>query len=449
MEKWSRAYAFVKGLVYYTFWLSHKRISVIGKENIPHDKPIIFTPNHQNALMDPLAVLLTNYTQPVWLARADIFKIKFVRPILRFLKIIPVYRIRDGKENLRNNEATFDLAIRVLENKQSIALFPEAAHTGKKQIISHKKAVPRISFLAEQKNSFNLDVKIIPVGIYYSHYWDFNRSVLVNYGTPIDVAKYKKQFSVNEQAATMALKDEIYDATLPLIINIRSKEYYNEYEAILEIAGAYYFSITKTCNKNSFIKRFYSDKELVNKIESFEQKAPEAFNQLITDIVELTTRCKQQHLSLSCIKQLAVSDYCRLITNFILAVLSLPVFLPGIILNGLQFAMLRQIIRNKIKDPIFMGSFNFVAGMILFPLFNLIVTIVIGMIARSFLLALFLFLAMPLLGKISYQLLDFYKKTERSLLFAWINIWDKKNIGFLINFKKEIENKVVDAARNN
>jgi len=138
MAKWSRGYENLRCYVRFAFWLTHKRIIVSGLKNIPKDKPIIFAANHQNALMDPLALVCTNPLQTVWLTRADIFKIKAVKSFLKFMKMIPIYRIRDGKENLSNNEEIFNYVTQTLENKESVALFPEAAHSGKRQMLSDK-----------------------------------------------------------------------------------------------------------------------------------------------------------------------------------------------------------------------------------------------------------------------------------------------------------------------
>ena len=89
---------------YVDFWHNHiyyRKVIVYGRENIDHSAHNSFAPNHQNALMDALAVLFTNSTQMVFLARADIFKKKFIAAILYFLKILPVYRIRDGFSTLK------------------------------------------------------------------------------------------------------------------------------------------------------------------------------------------------------------------------------------------------------------------------------------------------------------------------------------------------------------
>ena len=82
----------------------YKNITIEGKENIPRNCPIIFASNHQNALMDPLAILYASNMQVVFAARADMFKNKTVTKILYFLKIIPIFRMKDGKENLQKNK---------------------------------------------------------------------------------------------------------------------------------------------------------------------------------------------------------------------------------------------------------------------------------------------------------------------------------------------------------
>ena len=77
IEKYSARYALLKKVA--GFWhnkVFYRKIIIIGRENINPDHHLIFAPNHQNALMDALAVLFTHKGQPVFLARADIFKRK-------------------------------------------------------------------------------------------------------------------------------------------------------------------------------------------------------------------------------------------------------------------------------------------------------------------------------------------------------------------------------------
>ena len=79
IEKFSLGYAILKSFVrvWHNF-VHYRRVIVIGKENIKSENHNIFAPNHQNALMDALAVLCTTPGQPIFLARSDIFKKKFL-----------------------------------------------------------------------------------------------------------------------------------------------------------------------------------------------------------------------------------------------------------------------------------------------------------------------------------------------------------------------------------
>jgi 1-acyl-sn-glycerol-3-phosphate acyltransferase len=74
IEKYSTRYALFKQAV--AFWhdnVFYRKIIVRGAENINPDEHLIFAPNHQNALMDALAVLFTHKGQPVFLATEQIF----------------------------------------------------------------------------------------------------------------------------------------------------------------------------------------------------------------------------------------------------------------------------------------------------------------------------------------------------------------------------------------
>jgi len=447
MEKTSQVYNYIRILIRYAFWLSYKRIVVLGKENIPKDKPIIFTANHQNALMDDLAIVLTNHTQPVWLGRADLFKAKFARPFLKFFRVLPVYRIRDGKENLSKNDEIFERAIRILEHKQVIGLFPEASHSGRRQMLEHKKAAPRIAFLAEEKNNFELGLQIVPIGIYFSHYWKFNRSLIVNYGSPIDVDQYKLLFHENEHKATMALRQEILERIKTLTININSPKYYLEYERMREMAGKQYAG-AKKFSKNYFLDRFFSDKELVENLERFESQDQETFTNLLEEVNEYYKLLDESHLLTNNVKPIEATNTFMLFVKMAIGILLSPLFFAGFAANGLLFLLPRLIIEKKVKDFIFRSTFNLVIGLIWFPLTHLILAIIIGSIFHSFLLGLFLFLSLPLFGKATYQLFESYCRTYRCLHYQWLWYTHGLKTKQLLHKKTELVDKIIDAARN-
>lgn len=418
MQKWSAGYEAIRTYVRFAFWLTHKNVVVTGRHQIPKGKPIIFAANHQNALMDPLALACTNTFQTLWLARADIFKSKTAQSFLEYIKMLPIYRIRDGKDNLSINEQIFEQVIQVLENKQSVALFPEAAHSGKRQMLPHKKAIPRIALEAEEKNNFGLALQIVPVGIFYSHYWHFNRTLIVQYGQPIEVDRYKDEYAENPQKAMLSLRDEIHDRISLLTIQINSEIHYKEYEDLRELAGKAY-SKTKFFSKNKHLQLFYAEQELIARFEQLESRQPEMFEKIIAETSSYFKTIREMKLTDKQIKKAQGTSWSILAARIIAAVISFPIFVFGFIFNAIPFFVPRIILHRKVKDITFLSTFNFVSGLIVFPIFYLIEASLIFVFTGSLTISLFTFILMPFAGKIAFRLLLYYMETGQ--IFTLIN----------------------------
>lgn len=419
-EKWSLGYWCLKQYVKFADWLIHKKIITAGKEKIPRNKPIVFAPNHQNALSDPMAVLLNTRFQPVWLARADIFgKSKVVDAILKFLKIMPVYRLRDGKENLEKNEQTFAGSIKVLEHNFALALFPEAAHSAKRQMLVHKKAVPRIVFMAEEKTNNQLDIQIVPTGIYYSHYWKFNRTVIVNFGDPIPVKDFMETYAENPNAAVIALKNKIYDAILPLTINIKSKKYYEDFEQIREIYGSRFLSRRQL--KATAQNHFYSDQKFVERLDELEVTQPEETQKLAEEVknyIQLLSKLKLRNW----LVEKNENHAGMIFLHSILLVAGLPLFLYGFIFNAIPFFLIDRVIRKKVKDKSFWSTFFLVAGIVLFPIFYLLELLAVSWFIPGFWLKIAFLASLPFAGKIAFKWYILLRKTigrYRLLRLKW------------------------------
>jgi len=420
MEKRSLGYDALRVYVRFAFWLTHRRVIVKGLELIPKDQPIIFAANHQNALMDPLALVCTNSLQTLWLARADIFKSKFAKPILKFMKMLPIYRIRDGKENLNNNEEVFDQVTQVLENSGSTALFPEAAHSGKRQMLPHKKAIPRIALEAEAKNKFRLGLRIVPVGIYYDHYWNFNRTLIVQYGESIGINGYKERYAENSQNAMISLRDEIHSILLPLTLQINSNQYYQDYEDIRMVAGEEY-SHYHFFSNNPWLQQFNSEQELVKKIEKFEIEQPDSFNLLRKNTVAYIDGLKKSGYSNLQLVNAGRTGFFKLLIQLCGALLSLPFLVAGFLACILPYALPRVLLTRKVKDHAFKSTFIFVSGLLLFPIFFLLESLLIGTLSSSFMIAVVSFVAMPFAGKLAFNLLEFDRNLIRMIKLKTIH----------------------------
>jgi len=404
-EEYSIGYDVLRTYIRSLHRFLHRNIMVSGLDNIPKDKPIIFAPNHQNALMDPMAVLLSCNQQPTWLARADVFGNPVTDPILKFLKISPVYRMRDGKDNLSKNDEVFDLAIRVLKNNKSLALFPEGQHSFRKQSLAHKKAVPRIAFMAEEKENFELDIQIVPVGIFYSHYNDINRELFVNFGKPIPVSQFKEEFTTNTNSAHMSLRAEIYEKLIPLTVHIKSKDHYDDYETLLEI-------YRNDHPPKNVRQRLEAEQVVVSKIETLEDEGLEGITDLLASVKAYRTNIEKLKVSDSAVKK--NYGFGMALFRSLLALLSFPVFLYGWLNHALSIWLPSILIRKKIKDTVFWATVEFVIWLILIPLFSIIQSALVWIFTGNFWIALVYFISLPLFGKTSMYLADFYKNIRKN-----------------------------------
>lgn len=200
------------------------RVEVHGKENLKSGKPILIAANHQNAFMDGLLVAVNNFFPINIMIRADVFNKRWANILLRFLRLMPVYRIRDGRDSLWKNRKQFADCIKFFVKNEAVMLFPEGNHGDKRRLRTLSRGFTKIPFetLAQHPQ---LDLYIIPVGINYSHLHDFNSSVSIHYGKPIAAAQYFVE-PLGLQASL--LKDKVSEDLKKLITHIESLEQYDE-----------------------------------------------------------------------------------------------------------------------------------------------------------------------------------------------------------------------------
>ena len=438
-EKWSWGYWLLKKYVQFADWLIYNKVVVTGLNNIPKNKPIVFSPNHQNALSDPLAILLHTKFQPVWLARADIFKNKTAAAILKFLKIMPVYRMRDGKENLAKNDVTFQNSVRVLENNFALGLFPEAAHSGKRQMLVHKKAVPRIVFMAEEKSKNNLDIQIIPTGIYYSHYWKFNRNLIVNFGNPISVNEFLDEFKQSESAATLSLRQRILDEMQTVVLEIKSTGFYDDFETIRELYGKHY--LKRQNQKYSVLNLFQSDQKLVKKLDALEENYPEITENIVKSAKEYVSKIRKLKIR-GWLLEKPELNWLKIVFNKLVLIIGLPIFLFGFIFNAAPFFIIDTVTRKKVKDKGFWSTFFLVLGIILFPIFYLIEFFAVSWLIPGFWLKLAFLIAMPFAGKLAFLWYILFRKTVGRIRLLILKVFYQQEFNNLLKEKEILFGKL-------
>jgi 1-acyl-sn-glycerol-3-phosphate acyltransferase len=224
-----------------------KKIKICGRENIPKKGAILFAINHPNALMDPLFVTAFNPRENHFLVRADVFKKPLIKKALASLNLMPIYRIRDGRSQLSNNEEVFEKCFNILKHKETLIIFPQGGHSRDRNIKPLSKGFTRIVFGALEQNT-DLDIAVIPVGVTYQNSSSYPSKVCVQFGKVIDS---RVIFTENPKPkAINILKSEVSNQLKKLTVHIPDDE---NYTSTLQKLNAANVDFTEVDNVNKMI----------------------------------------------------------------------------------------------------------------------------------------------------------------------------------------------------
>lgn len=164
-----------------------RHVDVTGRERVPRDAPVLFVPNHPNALVDPLLLLSVAPRRLVWLAKEPLFHVPVLGWLVRASGAIPVYRRQDAADMSRNRE-TFARVHEVLARGGAIALFPEGTSHSDPRLRPLKTGAARMA-LGVSSIAAGPPVRIVPTGLFYTAKATFRSSALVSFGSPLDVPR--------------------------------------------------------------------------------------------------------------------------------------------------------------------------------------------------------------------------------------------------------------------
>ena len=250
------------GLFFFT-----KKIKVVGLKNVPKKGAVLFAINHPNGLIDPLIVTTNNPRASYFLVKAAAFKNPIIEKILNSLNLIPIYRMRDGIDQLAKNEAVFNKCYNIFNRGKSLMIFPEGSDCRDRTVRPLSKGFTRIVYGAIEKYP-NLKIQVVPVGLTYQNASQFPCKVALHYGTPIDASEIyannipSKSINILKNAVADQLKnlsvhiekDEKYEATLTKLNEAQVD--FTEVKKVQEMIKTNTFPPRKESSKN-YIKPLY------------------------------------------------------------------------------------------------------------------------------------------------------------------------------------------------
>jgi 1-acyl-sn-glycerol-3-phosphate acyltransferase len=134
----------LKLLIRAGLWLFCHEIHLKNKNLFNTKGPLLIIANHPNSFLDALIIGSYYKRRVYFLARGDAFKKPLHRFILESLNMIPVYRLREGKEFLHLNDYAFIKSIDLLSKGYAVLVFIEGICINSHELQPFKKGTARI-----------------------------------------------------------------------------------------------------------------------------------------------------------------------------------------------------------------------------------------------------------------------------------------------------------------
>ena len=355
-------YTFLRHFVDWSVRSSFRKYQIENIENLPKEGSVIWASNHTNALMDPMVMLPANKIRKVFVARADIFKKNWAKRVLYFLRVMPIYRIRDGINAVKHNDEAIDQATGVIMDGVPFIIFPEATHRAKHSLLKLSKGIFHIAENAIEKSN-GKPVYIQPIGVEYSDYFRFRNKVLVRFGKPINVNKFLEEH--NDEPAPVAMlqmRGILTDALANEIVYIPDDE---DYDAIWEYAklkadNRDYFKKTlaeiesrEGHKLKGLLKIQAVDKQAVAEALEMKEKNPDEARALFAKVDALRVWRIQNGISVYSIAN--EKSWWQLLLKSLVALLGLPYYCFCAIVGLIKWVPIVLILRG-VKDDAFYNT---------------------------------------------------------------------------------------------
>lgn len=196
-------YAALKIYIRLALLLFCRKLTVNRPELLRHNGPLLLAANHPNSFLDAI-ILDTLFSKPVWsLARGDVFVNPFIRRLLHAIRILPVYRVSEGVENLSTNYETFDACLEIFRKKGVVLIFSEGKCINEWHLRPLRKGTARLACSSWEQQ---IPLQVLPVGINYSSFIRFGKNIWINLGTPFGQDDLEKQATEGLRLQTFNLQ---------------------------------------------------------------------------------------------------------------------------------------------------------------------------------------------------------------------------------------------------
>ena len=337
-------------LARFWIWFLFREVAVRGVGRVPAAGPVLLCVNHPNNLIDSLLVGAVLPRKVHFLANASLFR----NPVLGALLVrggaIAVHRRQESPESRDRNAETFVAARRGARRRATCSrsirrapLTPKAASSGSRPARLGSRSTTRALRGTGAPDALS-PLALVPVGLSFEIRKSFRGRVLVAFGEPVPLAPHVARAREEPVAAVQSLTDAIQSAMEAEVVHV---DRIDAAEFVRAVEDLYRDELSRQLHAErglppEAIDVFRLSRAIVEAVAHFKERDPHRVAELWQRIQHYRALLVAWH-----VRDQAVGARLRgeraphRLRSSTAAVLGLPVFLYGSVVNALPYLIPR------------------------------------------------------------------------------------------------------------
>jgi 1-acyl-sn-glycerol-3-phosphate acyltransferase len=444
-EPVDRFYAVVRMVARFWIWFFFRDVAVRHAARVPPVGPVLLCVNHPNNLIDSLLLGAVLPRKVHYLATASLFRNPVLAGFLSRAGAIPVYRRDDGPDRTDRNADTFVACREALDRGRLLAIYPEGTTHAEARVQRIRTGAARIALDYETTRSARPEparppLALVPVGLSFEARKSFRARVLVAFGHPLPLDRHAAQAREDPVAAVQGVTDEIQAAMEAQVVHV---DRIDAAEVVRAVEELYRDELVRQLRAEGglapeAVDVFRLSRAIVEAVEHFKARDPERVARIWHLIQHYRAslaayRVRDQAVG----ARLAPAKATHPVRASGWAVIGLPVFLYGALVNALPYAIPRWLAHAFARKETDYATIRLLASVVAVPVCWGLETWLVGRAAGAG-WALAFAVSLPLSGLAAYHYLRGLNRLRARMGFAVLALTHRQAASRLLAERRTI-----------
>ncbi len=206
------------------FRVYFRKVYFTNTHNLPKAGPVLMTVNHPTAFTEPAIIGVLFKRDIHFILKGNMFSTPFLKWFLNEMKMIPIFRLRDGGgfSSLRQNTETMETVNRKLTEGEIILILAEGVRKDEKRLRPIQKGAARMAFNYLETTKRD-DLAIVNVGVNYTEATKYRSDLMMDVSPPMWLKDYEELHAEHDRKAINKLTKDIGKGLLERVIHIKQE----------------------------------------------------------------------------------------------------------------------------------------------------------------------------------------------------------------------------------